>query len=131
MIVDVTAKDKAGRPIEGLHAEDFTVLEDGKPQKISVFEYQHISTEPEPPEQLKLDDQFKLPEAPEDHDHFRHAGTDPVPRQAADGLLLRFFIDADSRPVARAGWRARIPEEAHHQGRRGGGPVLRQHAFRC
>ena len=58
VIVDVSAKDKAGKPVEGLRAEDFTVLEDGKPQKISVFEYQRITSEPSPPEEVKLDDQF-------------------------------------------------------------------------
>ena len=30
VILDVTAKDKGGLPIEGLKASDFTVLEDGK-----------------------------------------------------------------------------------------------------
>ena len=42
VIVDVTVKDKAGKPIEGLKQSDFAVLEDGKPQKISVFEYQKL-----------------------------------------------------------------------------------------
>ncbi len=64
VIVDVTAKDKGGLAIEGLKAEDFTVLEDGKPQKVSVFEFQRISSKPEPPPELTLDDQFALPEAP-------------------------------------------------------------------
>src|SRR5674476_400865 len=39
VIINVSAKDKAGLAVEGLRAEDFTVLEDGKPQKVSVFEY--------------------------------------------------------------------------------------------
>ena len=43
MIVDVTVKDKSGKPIENLKQEDFTVLEDGKPQKISVFEFQKLA----------------------------------------------------------------------------------------
>ena len=36
--VDVVVTDKQGRPIPGLKAEDFTVLQDGKPQKVRVFE---------------------------------------------------------------------------------------------
>ena len=36
--VDVVVTDKQGRPIPGLKGSDFTVLQDGKPQKISVFE---------------------------------------------------------------------------------------------
>ncbi len=35
VIEDVTVKDKNGKVIEGLKAEDFTVTEDGKPQTIS------------------------------------------------------------------------------------------------
>ena len=46
VIVDVNVRDRAGNPIEGLEKEDFTVLEDGKPQTISVFEFQRLEGEP-------------------------------------------------------------------------------------
>jgi VWFA-related protein len=36
--VDVSATDKQGRPLQGLKASDFTVLENGKPQQVRVFE---------------------------------------------------------------------------------------------
>lgn len=42
VIVNVGVKDRAGRPIENLAPADFEVLEDGKPQKISVFEFQRL-----------------------------------------------------------------------------------------
>jgi len=42
VVVNVTAKDKNGNPLEGLKASDFTVMEDGKPQQIGVFEYQRL-----------------------------------------------------------------------------------------
>ncbi len=35
--VDVVVTDKQGRPVTGLTADDFTVLEDGRPQRISHF----------------------------------------------------------------------------------------------
>jgi VWFA-related protein len=65
VIVDATVKDKEGKPIEGLTAKDFTVLEDGKPQQISVFEFQKLAMEPEAPEPPpSLGDQQDLPEDP-------------------------------------------------------------------
>ena len=36
--VDVVVTDKQGKPIPGLSQSDFTVMQDGKPQKIRVFE---------------------------------------------------------------------------------------------
>jgi VWFA-related protein len=45
VIVNVSVKDKDGKPIEGLKAPDFTVSEDGKPQAIKVFEYQRLADE--------------------------------------------------------------------------------------
>jgi VWFA-related protein len=64
VIVDITVKDKAGKPIEGLKSSDFSVLEDGKPQKVSVFEYEQLASAPEPPATLSLSDQLQLPETP-------------------------------------------------------------------
>jgi len=49
VVVNVSAKDKSGKPIQGLKASDFTVSEDGKPQKISVFEFQRLEEEAAPP----------------------------------------------------------------------------------
>jgi len=48
VIVDLTVRDKAGNPIEGLKKEDFVVLEDGKPQPITVFEFQKLTLDPLP-----------------------------------------------------------------------------------
>jgi VWFA-related protein len=38
VMLDVVVTDRAGNPVAGLHKDDFTVLEDGQPQKISNFE---------------------------------------------------------------------------------------------
>jgi VWFA-related protein len=40
VVIDVVATDSKGAPVPDLKAEDFTILEDGKPQKISGFTFQ-------------------------------------------------------------------------------------------
>ncbi|MGI8991136.1 MAG: VWA domain-containing protein [Bryobacteraceae bacterium] len=46
VILDVTVRDRSGKEIPNLEKRDFTLLEDGKPQTISVFEFQRLSSEP-------------------------------------------------------------------------------------
>src|ERR1700719_3844596 len=46
VIVNLSAKDKAGRPITNLKKEDVEILEDGVRQEISVFEFQKLAGEP-------------------------------------------------------------------------------------
>jgi VWFA-related protein len=42
--VDVVVRDSKGEVVRGLTAKDFTVLEDGKPQKIDNFSFQEIAS---------------------------------------------------------------------------------------
>lgn len=44
VIVTVFVQDKKGASVAGLGKSDFTVLENGKPQQLSVFEYQNIES---------------------------------------------------------------------------------------
>src|SRR5579872_5163583 len=46
VVINVTVKDKAGRPITDLKKEDFQLIEDGVPQKITVFDRQELSSDP-------------------------------------------------------------------------------------
>lgn len=41
VVVDVVAVDHKGQPVNDLTADDFTILEEGKEQKVSVFSFQH------------------------------------------------------------------------------------------
>ncbi|MGZ4841418.1 MAG: VWA domain-containing protein [Candidatus Angelobacter sp.] len=41
VVVDVVARDSKGVPVTDLKQEDFTVLEDGKEQKLRIFSFQH------------------------------------------------------------------------------------------
>ena len=50
VVVNVSAKDKSGGPLEGLKPTDFTVTEDGKPQLVKVFEYQRLEEAAQPSE---------------------------------------------------------------------------------
>jgi len=44
VVVDVVATDGKGQPVPDLKAEDFTILEDGKPQKIASFVSERSAT---------------------------------------------------------------------------------------
>src|SRR4051794_10582700 len=46
VVVNVIVRDKKGGIVEGLKPDQFTVLENGKPQTISVFEFQRLNSEP-------------------------------------------------------------------------------------
>lgn len=43
VVIDVTVRDKSGKEVSSLKADDFIILEDGKPQKLSVFEFQKLN----------------------------------------------------------------------------------------
>ncbi|HEY3975296.1 MAG TPA: VWA domain-containing protein [Candidatus Sulfotelmatobacter sp.] len=44
VLVNVTVRDKNGNPVLGLKPEDFTILEDNKPQKISSFDLEQVDS---------------------------------------------------------------------------------------
>ena len=46
VVVDVVALDSKGTPISDLKSEDFSLLEDGRPQQISIFTFQHPTQAP-------------------------------------------------------------------------------------
>ena len=71
------------------------MFEDGKPQKIAVFEFQKLSNDPEPPPKLALADQLKLPEAPKT----TITAETPGEVQYHDKRLLVFFLDFSSMGI--------------------------------
>ena len=45
VVVNVIVRDKKGGVVEGLKPEQFTVIENGKPQTIAVFDFQRLTAE--------------------------------------------------------------------------------------
>src|SRR5260221_2880981 len=54
VVVDVVAIDSKGQPVPDLKPGDFTLLEDGKPQKISGFNFEHPGGASAPTAQAQL-----------------------------------------------------------------------------
>ncbi|HZS26335.1 MAG TPA: VWA domain-containing protein [Candidatus Angelobacter sp.] len=46
VLVNVVARDKQGKPVTDLKQGDFTVLEDGKPQKVASFDFENLDMQP-------------------------------------------------------------------------------------
>ena len=46
VLVNVVARDKQGQPVTDLKQNDFTILEDGKPQQVLTFDYENLDTAP-------------------------------------------------------------------------------------
>lgn len=49
VIVTVFVRDRQGKPVTGLRKEDFVLTENGKPQTISVFDFQQLAPEVKEP----------------------------------------------------------------------------------
>ncbi|MDZ4801620.1 MAG: VWA domain-containing protein [Bryobacteraceae bacterium] len=76
VVVNVIVRDKSGKPLTGLKKEDFALMENGKPQSVSVFEFQELSNEvlpPAPPEsaEASLDAAEPPKPEPEGRERFR------------------------------------------------------------
>jgi VWFA-related protein len=96
VIVDVTVKDKSGKTIDELKPEDFAVFEDGKRQKVEVFQHQSLSLDPEPPAPPpSLGDQNDLPEAPKT----TITASTPGKIQYHDKRLMVLFFDFSNMGV--------------------------------
>ncbi len=100
VVVDVFVRDRSGKDIAGLKRDDFTLIEDGKPQKISVFEFQKLDSEPLP-EQSK---EFASRTAPKPKVASQRAQTistaAPGQIKYQDRRLMVLFFDLSSMPEA-------------------------------
>ena len=103
VIEDVIVRSKDGKPIEGLKPADFVVTEDGKAQKISVFEYQTLETEPAAPSALEAAPQIALntpnPAVPDAVLLPQIAPERPGELKYRNRRLLVMFFDMTSMPI--------------------------------
>ena len=91
VIVNVTVRDKSGKLIENLTKNDFTLLEDDKPQQITVFEVEHLGSDALPPL-----DAPSQPQAPSPKPQGRPAVPSPEPPVRKDRRLLALYFDFSS-----------------------------------
>ncbi len=98
VLVDISARDKSGNLVRDLKPEDFTVLEDNKPQKVSTFDIENLENTPVVTDQQLnlLTSTLKKP------GHADTAGnTAPSAEQSAikdRRLIILFFDLADMQP---------------------------------
>ncbi len=96
VVETVTVTDSAGRPVPGLTARDFSILENGAPQEIKFFEEQHLTAGDQP-----------LTPASQEHIHVfdRLTPTQITPEspghnQYSGKRLLAFYFDMTAMPPA-------------------------------
>jgi VWFA-related protein len=54
VLVNVVVRDKSGAIVRGVKKEDFTVFEDGKPQRVASFDFEQVETQAVPQPQLAV-----------------------------------------------------------------------------
>ena len=90
VIVDIAVKDQNGKAIEGLHANDFVLTEDGKAQAIWLFDFQ------------QLIETFSLQSAVSSYYILGYYTTNDKP----DGSYRRISVVLKNNPAAKLDYRA-------------------------
>src|ERR1700756_851825 len=88
--IDVEVTDKSGKPVKGLTPEQFSVTENGKAQKISIFTFQDI----EKMETAQSDDTKPIVVAIDSPN--TPAAAEAVSEQVRDRRMLVLFFDLTS-----------------------------------
>jgi VWFA-related protein len=105
VVVNVAVKDKSGKSVEDLKAAGFTIAEDGKSQKIAVFEFQRLEEPVAAPAERKLiqrgaESTPKAAPAAQPAAPVQIAPSKPGEIRYRDRRLLVMFFDLTSMPTA-------------------------------
>jgi len=93
-VQQVTVKDKDGKPIEGLTAKDFNVLENGVPQTVAFLDFQKL--EEHTPAPVLTDRVIPIPRLA----HSAIAAERPLDLKYSDRRLLALYFDMSAMPPA-------------------------------
>jgi VWFA-related protein len=91
VLLNVTVKDKNGSFVRGLKPQDFTILEDNKPQKIDSFDIEDIDAVANP-EVVQTKPLAGLPSSPASSGGVAQSGSD-FANQFKDRRLIVLFFD--------------------------------------
>lgn len=94
VIVTVFARDKDGKPLKNMKREDFVVTENGKPQTISVFDFQELTGPARPAASTLVEVRPDIQKKPEVAVGFTGS------QRFRDRRLLILFFDWSSLPEA-------------------------------
>ena len=98
VIINVTVRDKSGKPIDTLKKEDFTLLEDDKPQTISVFEVEHLSSDALPPVISAGSRQPQILQPPKETPATQSPASDATSSRRDKRLLALYFDFSNMQP---------------------------------
>ena len=94
VVVNVEVRSRDGKPVEGLKAEDFEILESKQPQRISVFEYQRLESEaPATPAAVAAAEEARSAPA--------ISASKPGELRYRDRRLIMLYFDVSALAVAR------------------------------
>jgi hypothetical protein len=114
MVVEtVTVNDKNGKAIDGLKAEDFTVTENGAPQKLQFCEFQRCPSRATRRRRSRRARSERPPKPPENKASV--TGTQIAPETPGDlhyrnKRLLALYFDMSAMPIRTSSVRLRQPE---------------------
>jgi VWFA-related protein len=105
VVEDVIVRGKDGKSVTDLKASDFAITEDGKPQKISIFEFQKLEEQPSTP-LAPGQDTGKEPSVLSERISVKPVTANAIAPETPGNLryrnrrLLVMFFDMTSMPVA-------------------------------